>query len=158
MRPIVCCRLVIYRFIVQSISGISLIEFQAENLDTIRHVLCSSDMSPNRRMLLFSATFSESTMMVAHELLRPGYFVVQIGGANRAVSSIKQRFIRLGRYEKQAYLLALLLKVAKLTEKPDGSKCYSLDKTLIFVGHKREANRLAVCLCLNGFSATNLNG
>ncbi len=120
--------------------------------------MSSPGMRADRRLLLFSATYPSEVMWAANSLLRPDYFIVQVGGANHAVDSVRQRFILLSHYEKQAYLLHMLHKMAKPKRRADGSAYHSVQKTLIFVGKKREANRLSVVLAMNDFLATNING
>jgi len=131
---------------------------QPDAFDSIRYVTEAPSLNADRRILLFSATYSELAIHVANELLRPNYHIVQVGGANCVVNSVKQRFVMLQRYEKQAYLVRMLLKMAAMEVRPDGSMYYATGRILIFVSHRREANRLAVCLALNGFLVTNISG
>lgn len=104
----------------------------------------SFGMPADRQTLMFSATFPEEIQHLAKELLRDYIFITvgRVGGANW---DIKQNVFSVGQNDKRDKLVSILNETG-------------LDRTLIFVEQKRQADFLASFLSQSNFPTTSIHG
>jgi len=125
-----------------------------ESLFTIKQY-----MNKDVRTLGFSATmFIEEKDKLLNTIFHPNYFLVRVGDLNRMVDSVDHAMVPVTRYEKQDYLINMLMEDAIEVNRDDGTFFYEVEKTLIFVEHRRESDRLGIALAMHGFSAISLSG
>jgi probable ATP-dependent RNA helicase DDX4 len=98
----------------------------------------------NRQTLMFSATFPEQIQQLAQEFLNDYLFLTvgRVGGAN---TDIQQTIVEVQQHEKKNKLEEILNQSG-------------LDKTLVFVEKKRQADYLASYLSQSEFPTTSIHG
>ncbi|KAH7714122.1 VASA-like protein [Aphelenchoides avenae] len=118
------------------------------------------------RTLMFSATYDDVVRdLAARDYLKPGYFFVSVGQLNHIAPTIRQEVVLVdgGHAGKTAKLLELLEEWA--LPLGIGSSVYAspavsrkrVEKTLVFVKHKRHTEVLSAHLCNKGYASININ-
>uniref|UniRef100_A0A915DD93 RNA helicase n=1 Tax=Ditylenchus dipsaci TaxID=166011 RepID=A0A915DD93_9BILA len=132
-------------------------ELLTENFfEDVLEVKGQKDIDPDHRTLLFSATFSSEARMRLEQVVKKDFIFVQIGQINSAVDTVKQDFVEVTKYKKYELLLDLLHAVATDKEREDASTWRSVEKTMVFVEHKRQSDLLSIKLAQAGFSDRTL--
>lgn len=125
--------------------------------EVVKAIKEHKNINSSHRTLLFSATFDEQIHHLANDILKPNFYFVRIGEMNRPAETIEQKFIEVQRYDKQDLLVEILMKNAKEKRRDDNTTFYEVEKTIIFVQHKRQSDRLAIALAQLGFLVISIN-
>nr|AJE59347.1 vasa protein [Ephydatia muelleri] len=97
-----------------------------------------------RQTLMFSATFPEEIQRIANEFLH-NYLFLTVGRVGGATSDITQRIIEVDEFGKREKLSEIL-------------SATGVDRTLVFVETKRNADFLATYLSQESFPTTSIHG
>nr|XP_057941848.1 probable ATP-dependent RNA helicase DDX4 isoform X2 [Doryrhamphus excisus]XP_057941849.1 probable ATP-dependent RNA helicase DDX4 isoform X2 [Doryrhamphus excisus]XP_057941850.1 probable ATP-dependent RNA helicase DDX4 isoform X2 [Doryrhamphus excisus]XP_057941851.1 probable ATP-dependent RNA helicase DDX4 isoform X2 [Doryrhamphus excisus] len=99
----------------------------------------------NRQTLLFSATFPEDIQRLAADFLKVDYLFLAVGVVGGACSDVEQTFLQVTKFSKREQLLDLL-------------KTTGMERTMVFVGTKRQADFIATFLCQEKVPTTSIHG
>jgi len=113
----------------------------------IRRCVSKMPRKGSRQTLMFSATFPEEIRRSAGDFLS-NYLFLQVGLVGGACSDVSQTFYQTAKFEKRDKFLSIL---------NDGDRD-PMERTLVFVKTKRQADFLCVGLCQEGFPATSIHG
>uniref|UniRef100_A0A915CWI4 RNA helicase n=1 Tax=Ditylenchus dipsaci TaxID=166011 RepID=A0A915CWI4_9BILA len=109
----------------------------------VNKIIKSPDLKPDYRTFMFSATIDEDVQR----------FISKI--------TINQKFIKVGKYDKEDFLLEILRDSESTIKREvpgDGEKFeYIPERTVVFVAHKRQSDRVAISLAREGFNVISLN-
>ncbi|XP_034029150.1 probable ATP-dependent RNA helicase DDX4 [Thalassophryne amazonica] len=117
--------------------------FEAE----MRRLVGSTGMpdKENRQTLMFSATYPEDIQRMAADFLKTDYIFLAVGVVGGACTDVEQTFIRVTKYSKRDQLLDLL-------------KTTGIERTIVFVDTKRQADFIATFLCQEKLPTTSIHG
>jgi len=102
----------------------------------------------SRQTLLFSATFSDEIQEACQQFLRDDYLFTTVGMIGGVCTDVTQEFIKVEQFEKRD-------KLDEILQDPDRNP---LDRTLVFVQTKKNADFVCANLCQNGLEATSIHG
>ena len=115
-----------------------------------------------RQTLMFSATFPKPIQVLAQDFLND-YIFLTVGRVGGTSTDIEQHVLQLGEYEKRDKLVELLTAEGEHTHShyhalKHYSVCPGMNRTLVFVETKRNADFLASFLSQSGFPTTSIHG
>jgi len=118
--------------------------FQADIDEIVRHPM----MPPksNRQTLMFSATFPDEIQSAAKTYLKDDYLFLGVGLVGGACADVSQSILEVEEFKKREKLVEIL---------EAGDK---MDKTIVFVETKKQADFLASFLSQNEFKSTSIHG
>ncbi|XP_062270784.1 probable ATP-dependent RNA helicase DDX4 [Scomber scombrus] len=99
----------------------------------------------NRQTLMFSATYPEDIQRMAADFLKTDYLFLAVGVVGGACSDVEQTFIQVTKFSKREQLLDLL-------------KTTGIERTMVFVETKRQADFIATFLCQEKVPTTSIHG
>nr|ADD81191.1 vasa [Euthynnus affinis] len=99
----------------------------------------------NRQTLMFSATYPEDIQRLAADFLKTDYLFLAVGVVGGACSDVEQTFIQVTKFSKREQLLDLL-------------KTTGMERTMVFVETKRQADFIATFLCQEKVPTTSIHG
>nr|ADD81190.1 vasa [Scomber australasicus] len=99
----------------------------------------------NRQTLMFSATYPEDIQRMAADFLKTDYLFLAVGVVGGACSDVEQTFIQVTKFSKREQLLDLL-------------KTTGMERTMVFVETKRQADFIATFLCQEKVPTTSIHG
>ncbi|KAM7375018.1 hypothetical protein PAMA_014214 [Pampus argenteus] len=113
----------------------------------MRRLLGSPGMpsKDSRQTLLFSATYPDDVQRMAADFLKTDYLFLAVGVVGGACSDVEQTFIQVSRFSKRGQLLDLL-------------KTTGMERTMVFVETKRQADFIATFLCQEKVPTTSIHG
>jgi len=109
----------------------------------IRQIIGETDMNPERRTLMFSATFPDEIQELA-QIFLDNYIFLAVGRVGSTTNLITQRVMYVLDDEKMGTLLQVLPSC-------DGN-------ILVFTATKRQADNVEYTLCRQGFRAITIHG
>ena len=101
-----------------------------------------------RQTLLFSATFSDDVQEAAKEFLKEDYIFATVGLIGGVCSDVRQEFLEVEQFSKRD-------KLEEVLNAPDRNP---VDRALVFVQTKKNADFVTANLCQNGFEAVSIHG
>jgi len=101
-----------------------------------------------RQTLMFSATFSDDVQAAAQDFLKEDYLFITVGVIGGFCSDVKQEFIKVEQFDKRE-------KLEELLNDPERNP---LDRTLIFVQTKKNADFITANLLQSGLEANSIHG
>jgi len=101
-----------------------------------------------RQTLMFSATFSDEVQSAAQEFLKDDYLFISVGIIGGFCSDVKQEFVKVEQFEKRE-------KLEEILNDPERNP---VDRTLVFVQTKKNADFITAHLLQNGFEANSIHG
>ncbi|XP_070850074.1 probable ATP-dependent RNA helicase DDX4 [Chaetodon trifascialis] len=114
--------------------------------DMRRLVGCPGMPSKNdRQTLMFSATYPEDIQRMAADFLKTDYLFLAVGVVGGACSDVEQTFVQVTKFSKREQLLDLL-------------KTTGMERTMVFVETKRQADFIATYLCQEKVPTTSIHG
>uniref|UniRef100_A0A915D2U3 RNA helicase n=1 Tax=Ditylenchus dipsaci TaxID=166011 RepID=A0A915D2U3_9BILA len=116
-----------------------------------------SEISPNHRTIVCSATFDDRFQDKFEEFLCPDYFFVKIKESNHAIQTVNQKIFNVSRFRKEEFLVDLLLTEAETSNAKNPTIHYDVQKTIVFVAQRRRADLIAIALACHGFKAISLH-
>ncbi|KAF3706421.1 putative ATP-dependent RNA helicase DDX4 [Channa argus] len=99
----------------------------------------------NRQTLMFSATYPEDIQRMAADFLKMDYLFLAVGVVGGACSDVEQTFIQVSKFSKREQLLDLLIATG-------------MERTMVFVETKRQADFIAAFLCQEKVPTTSIHG
>ncbi|XP_054479832.1 probable ATP-dependent RNA helicase DDX4 [Anoplopoma fimbria] len=99
----------------------------------------------SRQTLMFSATYPEDIQRMAADFLKTDYLFLAVGVVGGACSDVEQTFIQVTKFSKREQLLDLL-------------KTTGIERTMVFVETKRQADFIATYLCQEKVLTTSIHG
>nr|AGI15327.1 vasa-like protein [Paralichthys olivaceus] len=99
----------------------------------------------NRQTLMFSATYPEDIQRLAADFLKIDYLFLAVGVVGGACSDVEQSFVEVTKFLKREQLLDLL-------------KITGMERTMVFVETKRQADFIAAFLCQEKVPTTSIHG
>nr|AFI61840.1 vasa [Lateolabrax japonicus] len=99
----------------------------------------------NRQTLMFSATYPEDIQRMAADFLKTDYLFLAVGVVGGACSDVEQTFVQVTKFSKREQLLDLL-------------KSTGMERTMVFVETKRQADFIATYLCQEKVPTTSIHG
>ncbi|XP_053170715.1 probable ATP-dependent RNA helicase DDX4 [Scomber japonicus] len=99
----------------------------------------------DRQTLMFSATYPEDIQRMAADFLKTDYLFLAVGVVGGACSDVEQTFIQVTKFSKREQLLDLL-------------KTTGMERTMVFVETKRQADFIATFLCQEKVPTTSIHG
>uniref|UniRef100_A0A8C4EDS7 RNA helicase n=1 Tax=Dicentrarchus labrax TaxID=13489 RepID=A0A8C4EDS7_DICLA len=99
----------------------------------------------NRQTLMFSATYPEDIQRMAADFLKTDYLFLAVGVVGGACSDVEQTFVQVTKFSKREQLLDLL-------------KTTGMERTMVFVETKRQADFIATYLCQEKVPTTSIHG
>merc|ERR1719516_553815 len=97
---------------------------------------------------MFSATFPDEIQQACQEFLRDDYLFTTVGMIGGVCTDVTPEFIKVEHFEKRD-------KLDEILQDPDRNP---LDRTLVFVQTKKNADFVCANLCQNGLEATSIHG
>ncbi|KAM3585410.1 uncharacterized protein V6R79_017114 [Siganus canaliculatus] len=98
-----------------------------------------------RQTLMFSATYPEDIQRMAADFLKTDYLFLAVGVVGGACSDVQQTFVQVTKFSKRELLLDLL-------------KETGMERTMVFVETKRQADFIAAYLCQEKVPTTSIHG
>jgi len=102
----------------------------------------------DRQTLMFSATFSDDVQEAAKEFLKEDYLFVTVGLVGGVCKDVRQEFMEVEQFNKRD-------KLEEVLNAPDRNP---VDRALVFVQTKKNADFVTANLCQNGFEAVSIHG
>ncbi|XP_035533721.1 probable ATP-dependent RNA helicase DDX4 isoform X3 [Morone saxatilis] len=99
----------------------------------------------DRQTLMFSATYPEDIQRMAADFLKTDYLFLAVGVVGGACSDVEQTFVQVTKFSKREQLLDLL-------------KTTGMERTMVFVETKRQADFIATYLCQEKVPTTSIHG
>ncbi|XP_026219358.1 probable ATP-dependent RNA helicase DDX4 [Anabas testudineus] len=99
----------------------------------------------NRQTLMFSATYPEDIQRMAADFLKTDYLFLAVGVVGGACSDVEQTFLQVTKFSKREQLLDLL-------------RTTGMERTMVFVETKRQADFIATFLCQEKIPTTSIHG
>ncbi|KAM6893952.1 putative ATP-dependent RNA helicase DDX4 [Xenentodon cancila] len=99
----------------------------------------------NRQTLMFSATYPEDIQRLAADFLKTDYLFLAVGFVGGACTDVEQTFVQVPKFSKREQLLDLL-------------KTTGVERTMVFVETKRQADFIATFLCQEKVPTTSIHG
>ncbi|KAM7365252.1 hypothetical protein PAMP_016196 [Pampus punctatissimus] len=99
----------------------------------------------SRQTLMFSATYPEHIQRMAADFLKTDYLFLAVGVVGGACSDVEQTFIKVSKFSKREQLLDLL-------------KTTGMERTMVFVETKRQADFIATFLSQEKVPTTSIHG
>ncbi|KAM4560495.1 putative ATP-dependent RNA helicase DDX4 [Odontesthes bonariensis] len=99
----------------------------------------------NRQTLMFSATYPDDIQRMAADFLKTDYLFLAVGIVGGACSDVEQTFVQVTKFSKREQLLDLL-------------KITGMERTMVFVETKRQADFIATFLCQEKIPTTSIHG
>jgi len=118
--------------------------FQGDIDEIVRHPMMPPKSS--RQTLMFSATFPDEIQNAAKTYLREDYLFLGVGLVGGACADVSQVILEVEAFDKREKLVEIL---------ETGDK---MDKTIVFVEKKQQADFLASFLSQNEFKTTSIHG
>ncbi len=117
--------------------------------DDIDYIIKHQTMPPksSRQTLMFSATFPPEVQTAAKTYLKEDYLKLSVGLLGAACSDVVQSVHEVDAFDKREKLLEIL-----------GASQDQVEKTIVFVEKKQQADFLASFLSQNEFKATSIHG
>ena len=101
-----------------------------------------------RQTLMFSATFSDEVQEAAKAFLKDDYLFVTVGLIGGVCKDVRQEFMEVEQFNKRD-------KLEEVLNAPDRNP---VDRALVFVQTKKNADFVTANLCQNGFEAVSIHG
>ncbi|XP_072235512.1 probable ATP-dependent RNA helicase DDX4 [Leuresthes tenuis] len=98
-----------------------------------------------RQTLMFSATYPDDIQRMAADFLKTDYLFLAVGIVGGACSDVEQTFVQVTKFSKREQLLDLL-------------KITGMERTMVFVETKRQADFIATFLCQERIPTTSIHG
>ncbi|KAM9328433.1 putative ATP-dependent RNA helicase DDX4 [Pholidichthys leucotaenia] len=99
----------------------------------------------NRHTLMFSATFPEDIQRLAGDFLKTDYLFLVVGIVGGACTDVEQTFLQVTKFSKRDQLLDVL-------------ESTGMERTMVFVETKRQADFIATFLCQEKVPTTSIHG
>ncbi|XP_054864120.1 probable ATP-dependent RNA helicase DDX4 isoform X2 [Amphiprion ocellaris] len=99
----------------------------------------------SRQTLMFSATYPEDIQRMAADFLKTDYLFLAVGVVGGACSDVEQTLMQVTKFSKRERLLDLL-------------KTTGMERTMVFVETKRQADFIAAFLCQEKVPTTSIHG
>ncbi|XP_029941871.1 putative ATP-dependent RNA helicase DDX4 [Salarias fasciatus] len=99
----------------------------------------------NRQTLLFSATYPADIQRMARDFLKENYLFLAVGTVGGACTDVEQTILQVTKFAKRNQLVDFLKSIGN-------------DRTLVFVGTKRQTDFIACFLCQEKFPTTSIHG
>ncbi|XP_063733939.1 probable ATP-dependent RNA helicase DDX4 isoform X4 [Eleginops maclovinus] len=113
----------------------------------MRRLVASPGMQSkeNRQTLMFSATYPEDIQRLAADFLKTDYLFLAVGVVGGACRDVEQKLLQVTKFSKREKLLDIL-------------QTTGTERTMVFVGTKRQADFIATYLCQQNVQTTSIHG
>ncbi|XP_051799334.1 probable ATP-dependent RNA helicase DDX4 [Acanthochromis polyacanthus] len=113
----------------------------------MRRLVASPGMpsKESRQTLMFSATYPEDIQRMAADFLKTDYLFLAVGVVGGACSDVEQTLMQVTKFSKREQLLDLL-------------RTTGMERTMVFVETKRQADFIAAFLCQEKVPTTSIHG